>query len=109
VLLNLIRDAFPSGIPLDDARQVFYWLYISSSVLPKSLQGNPPDRQELVEVFSALAAEGRIRSESSGAEPGCTSDRGYWSAQLDELLKDPTRVKDSYRERAKSWLESGVE
>ncbi len=99
-LLDCLRRNGPAGISVDDARQLFLWLYCTTSILPSALSGEPPDRGEVVSVFSSLAAEGVIGS-------GDLSERlgpHEWDRLVDDLLNQRVSLEDAFVERAKSYL-----
>jgi hypothetical protein len=100
-LLECLERHGQAGIPVSDAKQLILWLYCSKSVLPSELQNHPPNRAELITVFSDLTAGGVIAADPmSGLYPDATA----WRSLLDDLLSGRVALDHAFLERARTYL-----
>lgn len=104
-LIRHIMEKNPDGIPSEDAKQIFFSLYITLGILPERFRQLKLGRAELAQVFATLAAEGKITSD---AEPGESvdnfKDEAYWRNLVDLFLLKKETFDDSLYHRWVSIL-----
>ncbi len=95
-----LRRKNPDGIPIQDAVQLFVWVYCTLDVLPPQLRKAPLGRKELVGAFGKLTEDGLIICPEKG-EPIPT---GGWDAVVQDILADRVRPDPAFLARIGSYL-----
>ena len=109
-LFEHITNKNPGGIPFEEAKQLFLWLYCTLGILPEPIRHDKIGKKELTETFSSLAAQGkllglpRIVAQANVAPFNDPSDQAYWERLVNELLHNEITLDSSFESRCSQFV-----
>jgi len=105
-LYEAIRSRNPRGLPYGEAVQFFLWAFCTTGFLPENLRSDPIGKEQLIEVFEALTADGLIlqpRVTGDGLSHKSTTVVS-WADLVGEFLSERIQLDEGFLERAQKYI-----
>lgn len=97
-----IASKIKGPIPIDDAVQLYLWMFCYLSILPYPLKDNPPTKEELILVFTTLAKEGLIKAGDNQVSD--LQQDEWWRRLIRDLLLKNINLDESFPQRSSAYL-----
>jgi len=100
-LAEYLRQKNPTGLPYEDAMQLFLWMYCSIDVVPDAFRSEDAvSKAALVRTFEELTRSGFIRKPTSTTH----SPEIPWPEMVDALLSNRVQPDWEFRTRIGQFL-----
>lgn len=101
-LYEYLRDANPSGIPQNDAIQLFLWIFCTTEFLPPDIRTQELSKAVLIDAFRRLSAGGLITQ--AGSQQETTAGLPCWDDLAREFLLGNLALDDTFPNRVGTYL-----
>lgn len=102
-LYEYLRRKNSTGLPYDEAVQLFLWMYCSRDIMPSTFRTQPIGKETLIDTFQRLSDDGLIIEEST-KDMEQTPRRIPWADLIDELLSERVKLDRDFPTRSERYL-----